>query len=202
MPRQVAALQCVIAQLPGDRVERPTFAFDGSFGEKAGGWGVILLEPSGSISARKGPLVLGPPTTDEFLVDNIYNNTAELAAIVAACRWAVTLSPPPRSVNFLFDSLWASCCARGIWRARKNSTVVDAARRALEKLAEMHIDICWSHVRAHRGHFLNDLADLAAKLALGTSSSLEVDLPMLQTSAEGPLKASITRHLQSADQAH
>ena len=69
-------------------------------------------------------------------------------------------------------------------------------------VTEMHIDICWSHVRAHRGHFLNELADLAAKLALGTSSFLEVDLPVLQASAEGPLNASITRHLQSADQAH
>eukprot|EP00425_Heterocapsa_triquetra_P028745 CAMPEP_0195109502 /NCGR_PEP_ID=MMETSP0448-20130528/89629_1 /TAXON_ID=66468 /ORGANISM="Heterocapsa triquestra, Strain CCMP 448" /LENGTH=43 /DNA_ID= /DNA_START= /DNA_END= /DNA_ORIENTATION= len=28
---------------------------------------------------------------------------------------------------------------------------------ALERLADLGVEVCWAHVRAHRGHFLNEI---------------------------------------------
>ena len=81
---------------------------------------------------------------------------------------------------------------------KKNAKEIDTARRALERLAELCVEVHWSHVRAHRGHFLNELADLAAKLALGTSCTAESTAHTLQSLAPVPLRSAIIRHLHIA----
>ena len=194
--RPPSVTQSDVARYPGDLVDVPTFAFDGSYGDSQGGWGSVLLEPIGIIRARKGPIVLDTIASPEIRVGYISNNTAELAAIIGTCRWVASLAPLPTHVNFLFDSMWASNCARCLWRARLNSTEVDAARRALESLSDLGITVRWSHARWHRGHFLNELADFTAKLGMGSSATGELDLSSLRSLATGEVAALIDRHLE------
>ena len=154
----------------------------------------MLLTPQGQLAARCGPVLRGPPRPQEITARTISNNTAELAAIIASSRWAVSMRPPPSAVNFLFDSMWASSTARGLWRARKNATEVDAARRSIEQLADSGIAIHWHHVRAHRGHFLNELADLSANIGLTSDSTDDVPVRTLQLRATADLRAALCRH--------
>ena len=154
----------------------------------------MLLTPQGQLAARCGPVLKGHPGPQEIAARTISNNTAELAAIIASSRWVASMLPLPTAVNFLFDSMWASCTARGLWRARKNATEVDAARRSIERLADLGVAIHWHHVRAHRGHFLNELADLTATIALKADSTADVPVRSLQLRAPVELQAALSRH--------
>jgi hypothetical protein len=115
--RKVAA-QCSIAQHPGDAVVAHTYSFDGSFDGEHGSWGSVLLTPSGAVSVRRGPIFTEDNHLPGIRVRKISNNTAEIAALIATCNWIAHLSSPPTVVNFLFDSLWASSCARGILESK------------------------------------------------------------------------------------
>ena len=59
---------------------------------------------------------------------SVSNNTAELAGILQALKAAHELSPCESRVTILFDSTWAANAVRAIWRPKKNSGAVLAAR--------------------------------------------------------------------------
>ena len=85
--------------------------------------------------------------------------------------------------------------ARGIWSAKLNTPEVDGA---IESLSDAQVSISWHHVRSHMGHFLNELADLSAKLALGAQSCIDAGLSSLQPLADEKLQTLIARHTAAA----
>ena len=135
------------------------------------------------------------PDTNEVTAHVVTNNTAELGAIIGACRWVLAVEPRPPAVAFLYDSTWAANCARGLWKPRSNSYEVDAARRAIEKVTDLGIVIEWHHVRSHRGHFLNELADLAAKMGCNSTKLAAGNLQFIRQYAEASLETAIDLHL-------
>ena len=187
-----------IASAPGAAVNKSTFSIDGSYDSAANsaGWGVILLRPSGELRFCCGPLV--PGTGAEFFhVRRCSNNTAELCAISAAAAWCHQLLPGPDSTDFLYDSIWAMRTATGAWRPRRNADEVDTARRALERLRDAGVSMQAHHVRAHRGHFLNELADCAAKMGSQGSRLWNADILALKTTSE-TLNIGILSHRSAA----
>ena len=158
--------QCTIARRESDPVDSLTLAVDGSFDADAAlaGWGVIIMQPGvAGPSYLCAPLSLDRSHLHYTGASKFSNNTAELAAIARAADWLVSCAPRPASADLLFDSMWAANMARGIWNPTCNGDAVLYVRSSLERLRDAGITPRWHHVCAHQGHYLNELADEAAK---------------------------------------
>ena len=64
----------------------------------------------------------------------------------------------------LADSMLAICTTTGAWSTRRHKALVAANRKALAKLRRRGVTVRFSHVRAHRGHSMNERADALACL--------------------------------------
>jgi len=132
------------------------------------GWGFVAAAPSAQCAGQPlafqtffGPVVASPgglPVQAKAFT----NNTAELSAIAAALRWLLAGQLQPQPVNILFDSTWAANQVRRIWRPKSHRHAIVATQRLLDKVGALGFSLTWHHVRAHRGHFLNEAADRAA----------------------------------------
>ncbi len=156
---------------------RLTIATDGSCLSNpggAGGWAWVVSEAEWAAGAN-------PSTT---------NQRMELQAIGQAVR-----DFPDRALLIQSDSLYSIKCLTEwlpgwIKRGWKNSAKQDVANQDLIKyIAQLLVgrDVEFEHVRGHRGHVLNELADLkcgAAAAALRAGQPIEVGPGRLVTTAE------------------
>ena len=151
-----AEQQCKIGAEPTDELENLTVATDGSAAHEAAGWGFCLARPTGAGLGIKVASFFGP-----VLGTKLTNNVAELSAIAGALA-QLQKSEDPCSVDILYDSQWAANVARRKWKGRTNRALASRVQRLLQQVVMAGFDLRWHHVRAHRGHFLNEQADQAA----------------------------------------
>ena len=85
----------------------------------------------------------------------------------------------PSKVDVLFDSTWAANVAQRIWRPKVNKELAGQLQRAVEKVKEAGHLLVWHHVKAHKGHTMNELADEAANKGAQKSAPcrVRVELP-------------------------
>ena len=97
------------------------------------------------------------------------NNVGELLAIIYGLMWFSERCPCDKCI-LEYDSEYAALSAQRLWRGRENLRLILHARSAYDRVAGR---VTWRKVEAHAGHFLNERADLLAKLgANGTYSGL------------------------------
>ena len=98
------------------------------------------------------------------------SNTGELTALHGALVRAkeITAGTPRPQVLILSDSLLALCTTTGAWPARSHRAIVARNKAALAALKASGARVKLQHVRAHRGHGMNERADSLARIgALG-----------------------------------
>ena len=78
--------------------------------------------------------------------------------------------PSGQELHILADSLLAIHTTTGAWKPRSNKKMVEANKAVLARLRKRGLEVRIRHVRAHRGHAMNERADALAKMgALGGS---------------------------------
>ena len=130
-----------------------------------GGWGVVLIDPSGSITELSG----GETATT--------NNRMEFEAIAHA----VASIPEGERGTVYSDSLLAVNILEGRWRGRKMKPL---AREIHRLLANREIKFQW--VKGHAGNRWNERADVLAGAAIDadqtqhncTADMLKSELPI------------------------
>lgn len=107
-----------------------------------GGWAYVITHNGRQIAKDSAHL---PRTT---------NNRAELVAVIHG----LDALPDGSTVLVRSDSKITVNCATGKWRRKRNRDLWSKYDRA----AARHTDVQWHHVRGHRGHAWNELADRLA----------------------------------------
>ena len=104
------------------------------------------------------------PAQPEFIGANVHtNNTAELTAVHHALRRIPDIVLPDETVFILSDSALAINTTIGAWAARKHKALVRRNREAHASLKRAGIRVHFMHIRAHRGHYMNERADRLAR---------------------------------------
>ena len=148
--------QCQIGAAPADELENLTVATDGSAAHEAAGWGFCLARPIVAGKGIRTASFFGP-----VVGSKLTNNVAELSAIAGALAQLMK-SEDPCTVDLLYDSMWAANVARRKWKGRTNRALASKVQRMLQQVTMAGFNIKWHHVRAHKGHHLNEEADQAA----------------------------------------
>ena len=112
--------------------------------------------------AFAGPVTTDPDHEDFCGAYQKTNNTAELSALIMAMNYIYNNFEAPGRIDILYDSTWAANVARRIWRPKVSKAIAGRLQRAVEKVIEEGRQLEWHHVKAHKGHVLNELADAAA----------------------------------------
>ena len=138
------------------------------------GYGVSVLQPSGSIYDVCAPVCLDTTSEQWWGADKLTNNTAELSGAIAAllyaanqCRRAPDGAPVDANsitkIIIHYDSSYAYNVSVGTWRVRSNFRLARRARSAYQALGLITTaSIQWIHVDSHSGDYLNDRADALA----------------------------------------
>lgn len=176
------------ARHPPTAKEVVAIATDGS-GTKDGraGWGIHArrLQPGELASAAEslptgqeplleacGPVITSAARAGHVGASRGTNNTGELNAIHEALTEGEKLITDPggQELHILADSFLAIHTTTGAWKPRSNKRMVDANKAVLARLRKRGLVVRIRHVRAHRGHAMNERADALAKMgALGCS---------------------------------
>ena len=121
------------------------------------------------LAEEYGPVITIPKQEGYIGATRGTNNTGELTALHGALVRAkgLTSGTPRARVLILTDSRLA-LCTTGAWAARSHKAIVARNRAALAALKAAGAKVTLQHVRAHRGHGMNERADKLARLgALG-----------------------------------
>ena len=133
---------------------------DGSASGGIAGWGWVAVVAGNEVANGLGPVVTNAAHGNWRGAQAATNNTGEVSAIVDALEWVE--QQRYLSVSVRYDSQYAACQTRGVWRAKKNKELIAAARQTLAR-TERTVRVRWEHVKAHSGHAWNDRADELAK---------------------------------------
>ena len=143
--------------------------------------GSCVMGAASATRAFAGPVVTDPDNAEFCGALTSTNNTAELSALYSAMLWILRRPTDPTTIDILFDSTWAANVARRLWRPKVNRGIAGQVQRAVEQVLEAGHQLCWHHVRAHKGHTMNELADEAAAKGarLVATRKVAVELPQL-----------------------
>ena len=138
--------------------------------------------------AFAGPVVVDPDHSEYCGAYQKTNNTAELSALLMAMNYIHNNFEAPGKIYILYDSTWAANVARRIWRPKVNKAIAGRLQRAVDKVLEEGHQLEWHHVKAHKGHVLNELADAAADKGsrLTAPRRVRVALPQRRPSRRSP----------------
>lgn len=132
-----------------------TIYTDGSCVDKIGGWGVVIILPTGKFVGKCGLVPYDPCT----------NNIAELYAIEKALE-----EQPENNLIIYSDSMysinvftkWLPGWKKNNWKRSNGEPVLNAELiDHIDKILQMRT-VSFKHVKAHAGHPLNDAADRLA----------------------------------------
>ena len=130
-------------------------------GDSRAEWGVCVDVGRIFILDLCGPLHSSPLHSGFLGATQLSNNTAELVAILVACRW-IAQQAVGSQVVLVYDSEYAANLVQRFWRPRSNFSIVLAARQIYDAARDV-ATIRWEHVDSHTGEFWNDRADVLAK---------------------------------------
>ena len=178
-----------------------TIATDGS-GRKDGraGYGVTsrwlapdedpslpIVQPSRTHDAPRREEVLiehyGPVDTDPSSpmwigAHTATNNTGELTGVYVALQTANAHAEPGDTARILTDSMMALCTTTGAWKPKKHKVLVGRNAKLLAALRARGIAVHFEHVRAHRGHHMNERADVLADIGAQTTTHFRAGRPL------------------------
>ena len=120
-------------------------------------------QPGEELGYECGPVVTNPLDAEYIGATSGTNNTGELTAMHAALERANADVRPGESVLVLADSMLAICTTTGAWSTRRHKALVAANKKALAQLRNRGVSVRLAHVRAHRGHSMNERADALAR---------------------------------------
>ena len=92
------------------------------------------------------------------------NNTGELSGLCRGLERALPHTLPGDEVHALSDSMLAICATSGAWRPKCHHALVARCKKAVAALRMRGVRVSLRHVRAHRGHAMNERADTLAGL--------------------------------------
>ena len=92
------------------------------------------------------------------------NNTGELSGLCRGLERALPHTMPGDEVHALSDSMLAICATSGAWRPKSHHALVARCKKAVAALRRRGVRVLLRHVRAHRGHAMNERADTLAGL--------------------------------------
>ena len=169
------ALHALATTLPVWRGEIPVsyhIYTDGSFSKKTpdhGGCGIILC-----VRTEGGPLCAGSmsrtclPTAKSHSAESVAMLWATLVAIQISDHHQQAFPGIPFHLEFGFDADVTGQQAAGHWTSYKHPDLQRMSRDFIYVLQHRHgcNALQWTHIKAHQGHFWNEMADLLAKHAV------------------------------------
>ena len=151
------------------------------------GWGVVIVEnpknhEEGEILASyAGPVITDTDDPDYIGAEVGSNNTGELSAI----WWGLYIMQALRllgdnvEVTIYGDSEYAGKMANGTWKAKKNKTLIVGIRAVWRGTLLNGTGLVWAHVKAHQGHYYNEMADELANRGVHLQESHKpIDIDM------------------------
>ena len=168
--------QCQIGASRHIPVANLTVAVDGhaaaSSQEPEASWGYVFAWPPPAplssdaslppLEEHFGPVALDPNHSDFLGAEKLTNNSAEISGLGHIFRWLLFGSVSPTRVDILYDSSCAANITRRVWKAKTNILLANQVQRLFGNVCDQGFVVNWHHVRAHRGHFMNEAADKAA----------------------------------------
>ena len=152
------------------------FATDGSGLKGQAGWGYVSMRTtntamltdtagfrdSDAVTEEAGRVVLNRKLPEYIGATQATNNTGELTGVHMALTRAEECLRAGEDLLILSDSQLAICTTVGAWAPRRNRALVMRNRDALARLRALGVVVRLRHVRAHRGHGMNERADALA----------------------------------------
>ena len=162
----------------GPDTPRLVIATDGFASKGQAGWGYNVCRTTRSqleadtdsaqtvaaaVTQEAGRVITDPKRPEYIGAAKHTNNTGELSAVYHALTRAPSLLRPGEELVIMPDSQLAICTTTGAWASKKHTELVRRNRAAFAKLREQGTTVRFQHVRAHRGHAMNEAADELAK---------------------------------------
>ena len=127
-----------------------------------------------------GPVDTDPASPMWIGASRATNNTGELTAVYVALQTARAHCTAGDTARILPDSMMALCTTTGAWKPCKHKALIARNVKELAALRSRGIDILFEHVRAHRGHSMNERADKLADLGAQTTTHFRAGRPLRQ----------------------
>ena len=106
------------------------------------------------------------------------NNTGELTGVYVALQTVNAHAEPGDTARILTDSMMALCTTTGAWKPKKHKVLVGRNAKLLAALRARGIAVHFEHVRAHRGHHMNERADSLADIGAQTTTHFRAGRPL------------------------
>ena len=123
-----------------------------------------------TLTEHYGPVDTDPKSHMWLGAAKATNNTGELTAMHVALRTAEAHAVRGDFVRILPDSMMAICTTTGAWKSPRHRTLVSRNVGMLATLRTRGVRVQFSHIRAHRGHTMNERADSLADLGAQTTT--------------------------------
>ena len=156
--------------------------------DRKGGWAFVVVQ-----DGRQSEIHFGKIERNE--VEVISNNSAELMAARMLLLWLIQKDLPENTiVRIRPDSMLVIKWLTGMAKSGHHRELINECRLALAKLRQKII-IRWRHVRAHRGHYFNEMVDEHAKAgADGRSSAFRPQVVLQERELPPSLTHEEARH--------
>ena len=131
----------------------------------------VLIEHYGPVDTDpSSPMWIGAHTAT--------NNTGELTGVYVALQTANAHAEPGDTARILTDSMMALCTSTGAWKPKKHKVLVGRNAKLLAALRARGIAVHFEHVRAHKGHHMNERADVLADIGAQTTTHFRAGRPL------------------------
>ena len=129
------------------------------------GFGVSVFSPAHDHTLDAcAPVSLDPDSQIFYGATVLSNNIAELSAIIHVLLWCSNTASPVPELCIMYDSEYAAAMTQRLWRARRHFTLVNHARRLLDRVRDRGTIVSFAHIDSHTGNLGNDRADALADL--------------------------------------
>ena len=139
-----------------------------------------LADAEPTLIEHYGPVDTDPASPMWIGASRATNNTGELTAVYVALQTARAHCTAGDTARILPDSMMALCTTTGAWKPCKHKALIARNVKELAALRSRGIDILFEHVRAHRGHSMNERADKLADLGAQTTTHFRAGRPLRQ----------------------